>query len=68
MEIGIPFSKVVKKTKHETRTMNSVLQCCRKTENKNESCISFFDAKEKRLALRYTHSLAQDIGQALLVL
>ena len=44
-----------KKTKNENRTLNFVSQCCRKTENKNKSCISFFHAIEKRLALRYTH-------------
>ena len=44
--------QIGRKTENENRTMNSVSQCCSKTENNNESCISFFDAKEKRLALR----------------
>ena len=48
-----------KKTKNKYRTLNSVVQCCRKSENKNKSCISFFHAIEKRLALRYTHSYDQ---------
>ena len=49
--------KSCKKTKNENRTLNFVFQCCRKTEHKNKSCISFFHAIEKRLALRYTHCL-----------
>ena len=57
MEIGTSsVFQSRKKTKNETRTLNFVFQCCRKTENKNESYISFFHAIQKRLALRYTHS------------
>ena len=41
-----------RKTENENGTMNFVSQCCSKTENNNESCILFFDAKEKRLALK----------------
>lgn len=57
-QIRFSMSRVDEKRKMEWKS-NSVLQCRRKPKNENEIWIPSSIAIEKRLTLRYTHSLRQ---------